>query len=349
MKTASAKIMAFYIAILAALVTGAAGAMFFNLVPDSYLAILAGSIIVVFGSVYMLVYLLINKFFLQKINPIYNTITNLKETEKKIETKPAEQNIENLNREVEDWATNKTREIDQLKEMENYRKEFLGNVSHEMKTPLTSAQGYMSTLLDGGLDDPSINKLYLERAMKSVRRLINIVDDLDTITRLDSGEIPIHFEDFDIVSLIRDVHEVQELRAKELGIELKFAKENQEPVIVHADRKRIQEVMANLIINSINYGSKNGCTSVEFEDHEENILVKVCDNGIGIPNEDLPRIFERFYRVDEYRSRNKGGTGLGLAIVKHVIEAHNQTIRVRSKEGEGTCFSFTLRKGRSPE
>jgi two-component system, OmpR family, phosphate regulon sensor histidine kinase PhoR len=346
MSTANPKIMALYAAVLAAAITGVVEVIYINLPVEGIVSVVAGSVILVFGGVYLLIYLLLTSFIVQKINPIYNTISSLKETESKPHREMDNQElIEGINQEVEDWATNKTREIDHLKEMENYRKEFLDNISHEMKSPLFNVQGYVHTLLDGGLEDPENNRKFLEKAERNIRRLINIVNDLDTISRLDSGEIKIKFESFDIVTLAREIFELHEIRARQQGINFILKGNPPEPVLVHADRERIQEVMTNLVVNSINYGTEGGCTSVRFTDLEDNILVEVSDSGLGIPNEDLPRIFERFYRVDKSRSRNQGGTGLGLAIVKHVIEAHNQSIRVKSKEGAGTTFSFTLRKG----
>jgi two-component system, OmpR family, phosphate regulon sensor histidine kinase PhoR len=346
MKTANPKITALYAAIVAAIIAATVDLVYVNLPAGTYFPVVAVSAILVFVGVYLLVYLLLTSFILQKLSPIYNTIFSLKEAESK---HPRELDkselIEGINQEVEDWATNKTREIDQLKEMENYRKEFLDNISHEMKSPLFNVQGYVHTLLDGALEDKENNRKFLEKADRNISRLINIVNDLDTISRLDSGEIKIKFENFDIVALAREVFELHEIRAKKQGIRLLFKTTSPDPILVHADRGRIQEVLSNLVVNSINYGSEGGCTAVNFTDLEDKILVEVEDSGLGIPNDELPRIFERFYRVDKSRSRNKGGTGLGLAIVKHVIEAHNQSIRVKSREGTGTTFSFTLRKG----
>lgn len=359
--------MALYIALLSALLTGAVEMLFVYTSIGNYLPVIVASLVVVFVIVYFLVWLMLSDFIFQKINPIYNTISKLKKSEKslqkKLEVRDMEENPEksgkklrkeldqrdvadDLNKEVESWASDRDSEIDQLKELELFRKEFLGNVSHELKTPIFNVQGYILTLLDGGIDDPAINKLYLERAEKSINRLISIVADLDTISRLDSGEIKLEFGNFDIVDLVAEVFELQEIRAQKAGIKLKLKKPQKKPIMVHADRLRIQEALINLIVNSIKYGRKNGHTTIDFTDMEDRIMVEVADNGLGIPNEDLPRIFERFYRVDKSRSRNQGGTGLGLAIVKHVVEAHNQHINVRSKLDKGTVFTFTLMKGR---
>lgn len=339
--------MAIYIALIATALTVVVEMLFIHTDMERHLAVVIASAALVMAGVYLLAYYMLSDFIFRKINPIYKTIHNLKVPEKNLRREMENPDlVEDLNREVSDWAMKKTDEIDRLREMERYRKEFLGNVSHELKTPIFNVQGYVLTLLEGGIDDPSVNKLYLERAEKSITRLINIVADLDTITRLDTGEMKISFGNFDIVQLTREVFDLQEVRAQKAGIKLRFKNRQERPVMVHADRNRIQEALINLVVNSIKYGSESGTTTVDFLDMEDNIMVEVADNGLGIPNDDLPRIFERFYRVDKSRSRHQGGTGLGLAIVKHVIEAHNQTINVRSKEKKGTSFTFTLRKGR---
>jgi len=239
---------------------------------------------------------------------------------------------------------NQADEIKKLKEMEQYRKDFLGNVSHELKTPIFNIQGYILTLLDGGIDDKKINKLYLQRAERSINRMITIVDDLVSISRLESGEFKLQIEEFNLVKLIEDVFETHEMMARNFKVKLDFDKKYTKPIKVLADRKRIMEVLNNLIVNSIKYGKVNGKTKVSIAQSGENILVDITDNGIGIDEEDLPRIFERFYRVDKSRSRESGGTGLGLAIVKHIIQAHNQSINVRSGMNRGTSFIFSLRK-----
>ncbi len=347
MKTSNAKKIALYAALISSIIAGAAMFLLFISDMKGFIPVIVVSLLLVFAAVYLLVYSVLNNFIVKNINPIYKTINNLQASEKKLKKKLNKMEpIEDLNREVVDWASGKTREIDQLKEMESYRREFLGNVAHEMKTPIFNVQGYLQTLMNGEIDDPSINKLYLERAEKSINRLINILDDLDVIYRLDSGEVKIKFDNFDVVQLTKEIFDLQKMNARKHGVALLLKKNQDEPIMVHADRKRIQEVLINLVVNSIKYGNKDGCTSVDFIDLEDKILVEVSDNGLGIPNEDLSRIFERFYRVDKTRSRNEGGTGLGLAIVKHIIEAHNQNINVRSKEGQGTIFTFTLMKGR---
>ena len=256
----------------------------------------------------------------------------------------ASNSLKELEREVKEWTEERKEEIERLTQLENYRKEFLGNVSHELKTPIFNIQGYVSTLLDGGLEDKIINRDYLQRAMKSVDRMIAIVEDLQTITQLEKGELEIEEEQFDIVTLAKDVIDAQELKAKEKKITLELTNEPSENIFVLGDKFRIRQVLVNLIVNSVRYGKENGKTAVKISDTGEKIIIELADTGIGIPKEHLPRIFERFYRADKSRSREQGGTGLGLSIVKHILEAHGQSIDVMSTEGAGSVFSFTLKK-----
>jgi len=305
--------------------------------------------LIVGGFLFLVTFFAVRYFFSRfvekKINPIFKTIHDITLSQKELRRKIDSEDIAtDLDREVKVWARNQTEEIKKLKQMEKYRKDFLGNVSHEMKTPIFNLQGYVLTLLDGGMDDPQINKLYLERTERSINRLISIVDDLESISRLESGEFKLHIEKFNIIKLVEDIFEAQDMQQKKYGIKLGFDSNYSKPIRVNADRRRITEVLGNLIGNSIKYGKKNGKTTVSFVDTGDSILVDVSDNGIGIAEEDLPRIFERFYRVDKSRSRDSGGTGLGLSIVKHIIQAHNQTINVRSKPGKGTSFIFSLEK-----
>jgi two-component system phosphate regulon sensor histidine kinase PhoR len=229
--------------------------------------------------------------------------------------------------------------------MEEYRREFIGNVSHELKTPIFNIQGYLHTLLDGGLDDPNINYKYLLQAANNTERMANIVADLGYISKFEAGKLQLEMIEYDIVQLVVDVLDDSQLNAKEKSIELKLKNEQQNPVMVYADIESIRRVLVNLISNSIKYGKEGGYTSVSFYDLGDNVLIEVTDNGKGIKQEHLPRLFERFYRVDKGRSRTQGGTGLGLAIVKHILEAHLQTINVRSNTEVGSTFGFTLKKG----
>jgi two-component system phosphate regulon sensor histidine kinase PhoR len=231
---------------------------------------------------------------------------------------------------------------DNGKRIDTFRKEFMGNVYHELKTPVFNLQGYILTLLDGGLEDPSINRLYLERSAKNINRMISIVEDLETISRLETETIALKSERFDLRRMVEEVLDSSEVRAAGKRIKLTIATPGSGEMMVRADRKRIYQVINNLVINSINYGTEGGYTKVWMTLGPKKMLVEVEDNGIGIVEADQQRIFERFYRVDKSRSRDSGGTGLGLAIVKHIVEAHGHTVKVKSTPGRGTTFSFTL-------
>lgn len=238
-------------------------------------------------------------------------------------------------------------EINILKDQENYRREFLGNISHELKTPLFTIQGYILTLLDGAMKDKKVREKYIIRAAKGVDRLISIVKDLDLITQFESGIKTVDKSKFNIYELVDNVFELMEFEAEKNNISLQTEKDENNPNYVYADKERIIQVLTNLVVNSIKYGTENGFTKVVVENIDnENLIIKVIDNGEGIEEEHLPRLFERFYRIDKNRSRKKGGSGLGLSIVKHIIEAHNQQIFVKSEIGVGTEFSFTLSKPR---
>ncbi len=306
---------------------------------------LAISVPVFFAVSFALVNYFINSFIYSKIKPIYQTIYgHEKGNEMKVSTSDSNDILSTVNREVVNWMQDRTQEIQELKQMEKYRKEFLGNVSHELKTPIFNIQGYILTLLDGGIDDPNINLRYLTRTEKSIDRMISIIEDLESISKLEAGELQLNPERFNLVQLVDDVFELQEIRANQKDIKLSYGEGTGSPLLVKADKQRMFQVVSNLIVNSINYGKKGGKTVVSFFDMDNRVLVEVKDTGIGIPEESLPRIFERFYRADKSRSREQGGTGLGLAIVKHLIEAHGQRINVRSTLGQGTVFTFTLEK-----
>lgn len=312
--------------------------------PSPYLFI--AGVIVIFLIGFLLIRFLTFRLVFEKLEPLYRAIHDHPVTVKQMKEDLSEKNIiSKVQEDVEHWAEEKTLEIAQLKQMEKYRREFLGNVSHELKTPIFNIQGYILTLLEGGINDDNINKLYLQRAEKSINRMISIVEDLESISRLESGTFQLDITRFDLLRLIEEVFENHELRAKKKKITLTIRKPvSMNTVWVKGDRKRIFEVVSNLVINSINYGKEGGKTTVMFTDRGDHYLVSVIDNGVGIPQKDLPRIFERFYRVDQSRSRNLGGTGLGLAIVKHIIEAHNEQLYVKSTWQKGSEFSFTLTK-----
>jgi two-component system phosphate regulon sensor histidine kinase PhoR len=281
----------------------------------------------------------------RRINSILEKLRALKELAPSKRRKDQSTDLlELLNTEVQEWAAERKEEIDRLNRLEMYRKEYLGNVSHELKTPIFSIQGYILTLLEGGLEDVSINRDYLQRAERSVDRMIAIVEDLQAITQLETGELELDIERFELINLTRDVVEAEEMRAKANKIHFEILNDASPSVYVMADRFRIRQVLVNLVVNSVRYGRENGETRIKIHDAGDKIVVEVADNGIGISKVHLPRVFERFYRVDKSRSRSQGGTGLGLAIVKHIIEAHKQNIDVISTEGVGSAFSFTLRK-----
>ena len=289
---------------------------------------------------------IIRKYVAYKLKPIYSIVLSRDVHTNEIFSELKDKHVENIGEELTAWADTNDKEIARLKETEQFRKQYLGNVAHELKTPIFNIQGYISTLLDGGLEDELINRKYLERAEKSIDRLINIVNDLDTISKLESNMNRLKMERFDIVALTTEIAEQAELEADTKGIKIsvKGAENLPSPFWVLADKHYIGQVMVNLIINSIRYGKEGGQTRVHFRDMLDKILIEVEDNGSGIGKEDLPRVFERFYRTDKGRSREQGGTGLGLAIVKHIVEAHGERITVRSELGVGSTFSFTLKK-----
>lgn len=295
---------------------------------------------------YGVIYYAIESFINRKIKVVYKTIHTLKSPKdpRTDEIDMKQDFLGEINREVKSWAEDKAIEIRQLRRRDDFRKEFIGNLAHELKTPIFNIQGYILTLLEGALDDPEINHQFLMRASKSVDRMIMITNDLDTISQFESGRIELKMEKIDIVELAREVMEGMEMSAKARKVTMTLDKKYDKPIWVMADRFRISQVFTNLVGNAINYGKDAGKCIISFDDLDENILIEVTDDGPGIAANHLPRLFERFYRVDKSRSKHMGGTGLGLAISKHIVEAHGQSITVRSKEGEGTTLSFTLKK-----
>ena len=285
----------------------------------------------------------VERFIYRRVKKIYDDVSLLDSTT--FRSQPITTDMATLTREVKKFATDKKLEIETLKVREEYRREFLGNVSHELKTPLFTVQGYISTLLDGAANDKVLRKKYLERAEKGVERLIYIVKDLDMITKLETGDLNLEYADFDIVEIIKNVFDLLEMRAAKKHITLTFDTKYTKPIIVHADQDKIQQVVTNLVMNSIKYGREGGTTEVSIEDLVKNkVIVRITDNGEGIQKQHIPRLFERFYRVDKSGARSEGGSGLGLAIVKHIIEGHNEKIYVESQYGVGSEFSFTLEK-----
>lgn len=287
-----------------------------------------------------------DEFIYKKIKLIYKTIHSFrsaKENEMTLGTK--RESLDSVNQAVIEWGAHQTMEIDELKKLAAYRREFLGNISHELKTPIFNIQGYVLTLLDGGLEDVTINRNYLKKTEQSVNRMIAIVKDLEEISKLESGELKLNLHRFDLIDLSRDVLAFLEMKAADANVMINIENKTDGSVVVKADKERIRQVLINLIENAIKYADKTeNKVIVKFFDMDEKYLIEIKDNGRGIAEENLQRIFERFYRTDRGRSREKGGTGLGLAIVKHIIEAHKQTITVRSQLNLGTTFSFTLSK-----
>lgn len=244
--------------------------------------------------------------------------------------------------EAKEWAEERRTEIVQLKEQDKFRREFLGNLAHELKTPVFSIQGYVLTLLEGGLEDDKVNRVFLERASKAIDRMTNILEDLDEMTKMEVNELTLEMRPFDILELAKEVIEGLELIAQEKNISLKISKEQQTALMVLGDRGKIAQVFTNLLNNSINYGNVNGETIVRFYNIDDIVTVEISDNGPGIDPKHIPRIFERFYRVEQSRNRHEGGSGLGLSIVKYMLDLHQQTISVRSTVGIGSTFTFSL-------
>jgi len=347
MNTKNTSIFLQYCAFFSALLCFSLGGLFYILHVDFPLYIL----LIVFFFSFALSFLFFN-FFYQKIifGRIDATLNKLREFRPKGQT-PANIDfvsdvsdpIERFNEEIIYLSNERQKELEHLQKLENYRKEFLGNVSHELKTPIFNIQGYISTLIDGGINDPKINLDYLKRADKSVDRMIHIIDDLETISQLESGTLALDIENFNVVEQVKDICSQIEIQAAKKNITLKINAQK-ENIKTASDRFRMRQVLSNLLSNSIKYGKENGETLVTIESDKDKITITVSDNGIGISPKHLPRLFERFYRVDKGRSREQGGTGLGLSIVKHIIEAHGQTIVVSSEFGKGTTFIFTLPK-----
>ncbi len=283
-------------------------------------------------------------FVYRRIKLIYKTISRLKTNSFPQEKMNFEEDIiGDVNKDVVSWAKQSSHEIEELKEQAKYRKEFIGNLAHELRTPAFNMQGYLLTLLEGGLDDPNINTKYLARADKNLDRLIYLINDLDKITKLEAGEEPLEMTAFNLSDFALEMADYQEDRASKKGISIKV-EAAKKPLLVEADKEKISQVFTNLLTNAIRYGKEGGFIKVRFYDMADNILIEVEDDGVGISEKSLPRLFERFYRVDKSRARNAGGSGLGLAIVKHIIESHGQTINVRSELRQGSVFSFTLKK-----
>lgn len=307
---------------------------------DWYIVVIFSTITFLFS--FFVIQYRVEHFIYRRVKKIYDDVSLLDSTT--FRSQPITTDMATLTREVQKFATDKKLEIETLKVREEYRREFLGNISHELKTPLFTVQGYLSTLLDGAMEDKNIRKKYLQRAEKGVERLIYIVKDLDMITKLETGDINLELSQFDIVEVVRNVFELLEMRAHKKNITLTFDMPYKS-TLVRGDQDKIQQVLTNLVMNSIKYGKTDGTTEVSIENLTKNkLIIRVTDNGEGIQKQHIPRLFERFFRVDKSGARSEGGSGLGLAIVKHIIEGHKEKIYVESEFGVGSEFSFTLEK-----
>jgi two-component system phosphate regulon sensor histidine kinase PhoR len=305
-------------------------------------------LLIIFGFSFWIVRFLVEKFIHRQIKLIYKLIyqTKASKREEFFQKKVLpQQGLEEVGEEVLQWADQRKVEMELLEKNEAFRKEFLQNLSHEFKTPAFAIQGYLETLLSGAMDNPEVSQKFLTNAYKNTERLINLISDLDEITKLESGKQELHYQNFIIQDLINDVYDSLTIKSEAKNIHCQIKKGCEQPISVYADKEKIRQVLINLVDNAIKYGNQEGKVEASiYKTDDKTILVEITDDGIGIAEEHIPRIFERFYRTDYGRSRNIGGTGLGLAICKHIIEAHGQFIQARSSPGIGTTFGFTLNK-----
>jgi two-component system phosphate regulon sensor histidine kinase PhoR len=305
-----------------------------------------GSFVIILSGSYLLILFMLKRFIYRKIKLIYKFIYQTKATKKEemyYKYILPQKSIEEVSEDVEKWADENKKEMELLKQNELFRREFLQNLSHEFKTPVFAIQGYVESLLSGGMNDPEINKRFLENTSKNIERLSNLIQDLDEISKLERGELILTKTNFVIQELVKEVFESLSIKAESQHLSLSIKKGCETPLTVFADKEKIRQVLINLIGNSIKYGKPNGhIVASMYRVDEKLILVEISDDGIGISEKHLSRIFERFYRTEEGRSRDITGSGLGLSICKHIIEAHGQTIHVRSTEGVGTTIGFTL-------
>lgn len=301
-------------------------------------------IFVLFGITFLLIYFILQILVFKRINLVYKIISNSNKVKTGESWLDTNKTIDQVQKEVEEWTENTSLQLQNLKSLEDYRKNFLGNISHELKTPLFSVQGYLHTLLEGGMYDEKVYKRYLKRAAKNVERLESIIEDLETIGRLEGGDSILNLSNFDFKDLCIEVIEDLQLHAEDRNVKIKLKIGESPNIVVSADKQKLRQVLNNLIINAIRYGNENGIVSIAYHDLNKYILVEVTDQGEGIKEEHLKHLFDRFYRIDPSRSRELGGSGLGLSIVKHIIEAHNQKVMVKSTVGVGSTFSFTVAK-----
>lgn len=333
------------VALLLGIVVGLVTTAFLSLVPDvSNLALVVAGLLS-FSTSYLLVYIIFEFLVFREISKIYDVLNKLRKKDFSFIEVPEEHNPVNpfkrINKEIYNYAVNRHREIEDLKKLEAFRREFLADVSHELKTPVFAAQGFVHTLLDGAAEDKKVRGKFLKRAAKSLDSLDSLIHDLLTLSQIETGETKMRFEHFDIVETAREVMEQFETKVDKKGLDIDFDEEYDHPIFVYADAERIYRVILNLVSNAVKYTDK-GKVEIGFSLSGERVTVSVRDTGLGIPPEHLGRIFERFFRVDKSRSKEKGGTGLGLAIVKHIMEAHDDKVSVTSTVGKGSVFSFKL-------
>jgi len=317
------------------------------LLHQSWQVLIAAFIIIFIGS-FGLISFTLERFIYRKIKLIYKFIYQTKAS-KKEETYYQyilpQKSIDEVREDVEEWAEKQVEEIEMLKRNEQFRKEFLQNLAHEVKTPVFAIQGYVDTLLQGALENPEVNRPFLEKTSRNIDRLVNLINDLDEISKLERGEQVIYKQNFVIQELVKEVFESLSIKAEQKNIRYGIKKGCESPLTVFADKEKIRQVILNLVENSIKYGKYGGIIAASmYITDEQHVLVEISDDGIGMAERHLSRIFERFYRTEEGRSLDITGSGLGLAICKHIIEAHSQTIHARSTEHVGTTIGFTLER-----
>ncbi|MBO3700327.1 cell wall metabolism sensor histidine kinase WalK [Roseivirga sp. E12] len=344
----NSRVVALVLAVIVALVTTA----FLSLVPEvSEIALLVTALLS-FGATYLLVFITFEFLVFREIGEIYKVLNKMRKKDFSFIDEGESSNTNNplkrINREIYTYGVNRNKEIEDLRKLEAFRREFLADVSHELKTPVFAAQGFVHTLLDGAIDDKKVRKKFLKRAAKSLDNLDSLIHDLLTLSQIETGEIKMHMEHFDIVRTAHEVIDQLENKVEKRGLVIGFDEDYNHPIFVHADAERIYRVLMNLVSNAIKY-TDEGSIDVGFEVNESEVQVFIRDTGVGIPPEDLSRIFERFFRVDKSRSKERGGTGLGLAIVKHILEAHDTKVSVTSTVKKGSVFSFKLPIGQSTQ
>lgn len=334
------------ISLLLALCVSVVTTAFLYLVPNITNTAIIIAFLLSFSSSYILERLILEFLFFRQIDNIYDSFKKIRHSELALKGRmPSVNPLKRINKEISIFAKSKEKEIEELRERENFRREFIADVSHELKTPIFAAQGFVHTLLDGAINDKEVRRKFLKKAARSLDALDLLVQDILTISQIESGDITMHFENFDMRNMCQEILDQMDGKAEKQGVSLSFSEEYSDPIIVRGDYRRIYQVMLNLISNAIKYTRKGGEAKISFkeiEDHQIQIMVE--DNGRGIPESDISRIFERFYRVDKSRSREKGGTGLGLSIVKHILERHESEIMVESEYKKGSKFYFPLKK-----